>query len=83
MSDAERWGDDPPPNAAAVARNWRSVLWADAAIGIAVVAVGIGVMAVSNLFAGAGVASLGAAYGMVVWRRYRLWAAWRQRQGLT
>lgn len=83
MSDADRWGDDPPPNRAASAVNWRTVLWADAAIGLAVVAVGIGVMVVSTVLGGAGLASLGAAYGMVVWRRYRLWAAWRARHGLS
>lgn len=92
MADAERDaagapecadGDDPPPNEAARAVNWWVVLLADAGLGVALMIAGLALMAVWDaLVVGAGVAALGLAYGMVVWRRRSLWLAWRRRNGL-
>lgn len=75
---------DPPPNPAAAAVNWWVVLLADVALGVAMVAAGLAMMALWDLVVvGAGVAALGVAYGMVVGRRARLWQAWRRRNGLA
>jgi hypothetical protein len=74
---------DPPPNAAARAVNWWVVLLADAALGVVLVLAGLALLVVwDQVVVGAGVAALGMAYGMVVWRRRSLWLAWRRRNGL-
>jgi hypothetical protein len=73
--------EDPPPHPAAAAANWRSVLVADAALGVVAMAVGLAMVAWWSVVLGAGIASLGLAYLAMVGRRGRLWAAWRARQG--
>lgn len=75
--------EDLPPHPAAAAVNWRSVLLADAALGVVALLAGLAMVAWWSVVIGAGVASLGFAYLALVWRRGQLWLAWRRRAGLS
>lgn len=74
---------DPPPHRAAPAANWRTVLLADATLGAAIVAFGVYLAFTWIPFLGAGLASLGLVYVLLVARRGTQWAAWRRRNGLA
>jgi hypothetical protein len=67
---------------AAYASNWRQVLLVDASMGAVVLVGGIVAMFVWNLWIGAGVGALGAAYVVAVSLRYQRWKATRQEAGL-
>lgn len=67
---------------AAYAANWKAVLAVDAAAGLVLVAVGIGVMALVHVVVGAFLAAAGATYVLLVVRRGRKWAALRREAGL-
>lgn len=84
MDDAERApADDPAPSRATAASNWRSVLWADAAMGAVLIVVGLALLAVwRQVIAGASVAAFGLGYLLVVRRRRDRWVDWRRRNGL-
>lgn len=80
--DEDREHDDRPPHPAAAAVNWRTVLAADALVGLVPLLAGLAMVAWWSVVVGAGIASLGFAYLALVWRRARLWSAWRHRAGL-
>ncbi|MCC5950905.1 MAG: hypothetical protein JJU45_02300 [Acidimicrobiia bacterium] len=72
---------DAPPHPAAAAANWRTVLMVDGSMGVGALVLGV-VVAFNWIPAvGAALASFGLAYVVLVIRRGRRWAAWRQRQG--
>lgn len=78
----EPFADDPPPNPAAAAPNWRTVVTVDVGLGLVVLVVGV-VLAFSwQPVVGSGVASLGLMYVVLAVRRGRRWQAWRLRNGL-
>ncbi|HVX18608.1 MAG TPA: hypothetical protein VHA73_11305 [Acidimicrobiales bacterium] len=58
------------------------MLLADAAVGVVIVLVGLVVLALWNLFAGAGLGALGVAYLAMVARRYHYWRQLRREAGL-
>lgn len=66
----------------AYAPNWRTVLLVDGALGAAVFVVGVVLMLVWSVFAGAAVGAFGATYTLLVARRARRWAALRRAAGL-
>jgi hypothetical protein len=70
------------PHPAVFARNWRTVLVADAAMGVAVVVAGVVVAVVWNLVLGGLLGSLGLVYVALVVRRGREWAQLRRDAGL-
>ena len=74
--------DDPPPSPAAAARNWRTVLAVDLALGLVPLVAGTVAVLIGWTVVGASVASLGLGYLLVVVRRGRRWSAWRRRNGL-
>ena len=69
-------------DSAAYASNWKVVLLADAGMALAVVAVGLAVLATVHVVVGAMVASAGLVYLIPVARRARHWAALRREVGL-
>jgi len=71
-----------PGHPAAYAVNWRQVLLVDALMGVAVLVAGIVAMFVWNLWIGAAVGALGAAYVTAVLLRYQRWKATREDAGL-
>lgn len=66
----------------AYAANWRTVLAVDAGAGVALVVVGVVVMALVQVVAGALLGAVGASYVILVLRRARHWAALRRDAGL-
>ena len=70
-----RTGDE-----AAFAANWRTVLLADALLGVAVLAGGVVAMALGHPLALVAVIA-GAAYVLLVGRRYRRWKGLRSQSG--
>lgn len=71
--------DDSP----AYAHNWRTVLVADAALGMVAVAIGLVVMGSGSLPMGAGLVAFGAAYVVLVMRRAMRWRSLRRAAGLS
>jgi hypothetical protein len=80
--------DDRPPqpnrrlDRAALAPNWRSVLAADAALGLAVTVVGVVVAVLVSVPVGVVLAVAGAAYVAAGVARWRRWARLRADAGL-
>jgi hypothetical protein len=66
----------------AYAANWKAVLAADAGAGLVLGAIGLAVIALSNIVFGALLVAVGAAYVLLVARRARRWAALRREAGL-
>ena len=66
----------------AYAANWRTVLAVDAGAGLALLAVGLVVLATVHVVMGALLAAVGATYVVLVLRRARHWAGLRRRAGL-
>jgi len=71
-----------PGHPAAYAANWRTVLTVDIGVGVVGMLVGFVLMVVWSLFFGAGIASLGLVYVLMVARRWRQWAELRRQAGL-
>jgi len=71
-----------PGHPAAYAANWRTVLAVDVGVGVVGILVGFVLMVVWSLFFGAGIASLGLVYVLMVARRWRQWAELRREAGL-
>ena len=69
-------------DSAAYAANWLHVLALDALIGVAVVVIGLIVLAVGSVLAGGGLAALGLLYVVAVGRRWRRWVRLRAEAGL-
>ncbi len=66
----------------AYAANWKAVLAVDAGAGLALVGVGLVVLALVHVVIGALLAAVGASYVVLVGRRARHWAALRREAGL-
>ena len=66
----------------AYAANWKAVLAVDAGAGLALVAVGVAVLATVHVVMGALLAAVGATYVVLVARRGLHWAALRRDAGL-
>ncbi len=66
----------------AFARNWKTVLAADAALGVAIVLVGLTILATVHVVVGAMLASAGTVYLIPVARRARHWSTLRRDAGL-
>lgn len=66
----------------AYAANWRAVLAVDAGAGLALVVVGLVVLATVHVVMGGFIAALGATYVVLVARRARHWASLRREAGL-
>jgi len=66
----------------AYAANWKAVLAADAGSGLALVAVGLVILALVHVVIGALIAAVGASYLVLVIRRARHWAQLRRDAGL-
>jgi hypothetical protein len=82
-------GDDEPfeptgkwANPAIYARNWRTILFVDALIGLAIFAVGVVLVVVWNVVGGSFVGALGLTYLVLVGRRFLQWRWLRRRAGL-
>jgi len=66
----------------AYADNWKTVLAADAASALVVVAIGIAILATVHVVVGGLIAAVAASYMVLVARRGRRWAALRREAGL-
>ncbi len=66
----------------AYAANWRSVLAVDAGAGLALVVLGLVVLATVHVVMGGMLAAVGATYVVLVARRARHWAALRREADL-
>jgi hypothetical protein len=73
---------EPARHPAIMASNWKTVLAVDAACGLGVFVVGVVVMAIWNLYAGAFVASAALVYILLVGRRGLQWRWLRREAGL-
>lgn len=71
----------PGPDAV-YAKNWKTVLAIDAAMGVAVVVAGLFLAISWNPIGGGLLGSLGAVYVFLVAKRAATWAAWRRDVGL-
>ena len=71
-----------PGHPAAYASNWWQVLLVDASMGVVVLVGGIVAMFVWNVWIGAAIGALGAAYVCAVALRYQRWKATREDAGL-
>lgn len=69
-------------DSAAYASNWKVVLLVDAGMALAVVGVGLAILATVHVVVGAMLASAGLVYLIPVARRARHWAALRREAGL-
>ena len=76
--------DEPrlPGSRAAYASNWTTVLVVVALVGVVVLAVGIAVMVLWNLYVGAFIGSVGLVYDLLVLRRGLQWRWLRRDAGL-
>ena len=66
----------------ALAANWRTVLFVDLGLAVAVTAAGLAVLVASSTVLGALLAAAGMSYSVLVVRRWRRWARLRRQAGL-
>jgi hypothetical protein len=81
----EAAADEPaarPGHPAAYASNWKQILLVDASMGLVVLLAGLVVVLLWNVWIGAGLGALGAAYVYAVYRRYQQWKGTREAAGL-
>ena len=77
--------DEPaarPGHPAAYASNWKQILLVDASMGLVILLAGFVVVLLWNVWIGAGLGALGAAYTYAVYRRYQQWKGTREAAGL-
>lgn len=82
MASDEPADPDRSGHPAAYAANWRTVLLVDVGVGVVGMLVGFVLMVAWSLVFGAGIASLGLVYVLMVARRWRQWAELRRGAGL-